>query len=661
MAHSTKATYLQRLRYSFDNFMSRGGSSIFLSLLCVFLTLLLCIASLRGVGLLLFPDANIERDIDGGHSFTRNVYITFLQMTDPGNMAQDIETSGGFKIFPVLAGMSGVVMLSSLIAFITTALDRKLAVLRRGHSKVIEENHTLILGWNERISEILRELIMANDSEDDPVVVILAEKDKEEMDEYLSLYMPNTGKTRVVTRSGTASSLVNLDVVSVDQCKSVIVLAKCPVTATEKELMVSDAFTIKTILALVASRQSDKQLNIVAEVFLEHNRAVAEAISPEEVTTVDTNEILAKILVQTSRTVGLSVAYSEILSFDGCEMYFYKADWNAGMTFGELAFHFPDGVPMGLRHASGELVINPLPSTEVLADDSILILAEDNSTIDFRPMPVAAARDLPLADRRVTLGIERELIIGWTPKVETIVREFADYVLEGSEIDIMLRAPDASVRERVDQLSRELDTVTVRLIDGNPLESECLLAVLPFSYDNIIILSQGVGGENDVEGRTDSETLIILLMLRNIFRQHPDQSHRTKLITEILDSENQALVARAGVYEFIISNRYISMMLAQISEAADIKRVYDDLFSEDGSEIYLKPVDLYFEELPVTVTFADMMRIAQKREEVALGVKIKSLEADMSQNFGVKLIPEKDTVYTLQSGDRIVVLAENET
>ena len=41
-------------------------------------------------------------------------------------------------------------------------------------------------------------------------------------------------------------------------------------------------------------------------------------------------------------------------------------------------------------------------------------------------------------------GIERELIIGWTPKVEIIINEYADYVLEGSEIDIMLRAPDAA-------------------------------------------------------------------------------------------------------------------------------------------------------------------------------------------------------------------------
>ena len=120
-------------------------------------------------------------------------------------------------------------------------------------------------------------------------------------------------------------------------------------------------------------------------------------------------------------------------------------------------------------------------------------------------------------------------------------------------------------------------------------------------------------------------------------------------------------MARTGVQDFIISNRFVSMILSQISEDADIKRVYDDLFEEDGSEIYLKPATLYFEELPVEVTFADMMGIAQKREEICLGVKIKEHEHDEDRNFGVKLIPEKTTRYTLGPEDSLVVVAEDET
>ena len=103
------------------------------------------------------------------------------------------------------------------------------------------------------------------------------------------------------------------------------------------------------------------------------------------------------------------------------------------------------------------------------------------------------------------------------------------------------------------------------------------------------------------------------------------------------------------------------MMLAQLSEEPDIKRVYDDLFDEDGSEIYLKPLSVYLEELPVELSFADCMGLALKREEVCIGVKIKALEKDPDKNFGVKLIPEKNTKYTLQPDDCLVVVSEDET
>ena len=154
---------------------------------------------------------------------------------------------------------------------------------------------------------------------------------------------------------------------------------------------------------------------------------------------------------------------------------------------------------------------------------------------------------------------------------------------------------------------------------------------------------------------------MVLLLLRNIFKDHPEELANTKLITEVLDSNNQELVARSGVNDFIISNRFISMILAQVSESKDIYKVYDDIFQEDGSEIYLKPAKLYFESFPVEVSFADLMLIAQKREEVCIGVKIKSKESIIEENCGVSLIPDKNSRYTFTENDCLVVVSEDES
>ena len=103
------------------------------------------------------------------------------------------------------------------------------------------------------------------------------------------------------------------------------------------------------------------------------------------------------------------------------------------------------------------------------------------------------------------------------------------------------------------------------------------------------------------------------------------------------------------------------MIFTQISEEPDIQKVYDDLFAEDGSEINVKPAGLYFDTLPVTCPFGDLMRAAQKRdEEICLGYKLQSLEGDVSTNFGVKLIPPKDSEITLNEEDCLVVVAEDD-
>jgi hypothetical protein len=224
---------------------------------------------------------------------------------------------------------------------------------------------------------------------------------------------------------------------------------------------------------------------------------------------------------------------------------------------------------------------------------------------------------------------------------------------------VLIEHPTEQLRAAITDLQGSIDKLHITLIESSPLHIETFEELDPFKYDNIVILSQG---GIDVEPETtDSETIIILLLLRRIFEASPERASRTTLISEVMDSRNQELVARAGVHDFIISNRLVSMLLAQISEQRDIKAVYDDLFEEAGSEIYLKPVSLYFDEFPVEASFADLMRIAQKRQEACLGIKLKIHERELSNNFGVKLIPEKNTSYTLNRDDCLVVLAEDDT
>ncbi|MEX1033118.1 MAG: hypothetical protein WDZ30_07135 [Cellvibrionaceae bacterium] len=638
-----------RLKYAFDTFMAGGSSAMFKALVVVFVASFLALGLLRAVFFVFFPDLALQNET----GFWGNLYTTYLQLTDPGNMAQDIFSSGWYKFFAVAAGIVGVIIFSSLIAFITSALEQKMRDLRQGRSKVIEDGHTLILGWNEeRIVEVLRELVTANESEDYACVVILADQDKEHMDQAIRLQVAATLSTRIVTRRGKVTLHSNLDTVALERSKSVIILAECKDTDGTDAKMASDASVIQTILAVTGKLNGQ---TVVAELFDTTYREIVESTLSDNVVIVNTNEILAKLLVQTSRSVGLSVVYNEILSFDGCEIYFHEDDW-PDTPFSDLVFHFEDGVPLGYKSSDGEIHLNPPRDYRLQSTDEVIILADDDSTIELQSEPIAAAEASPLPDRRLEKISESELLIGWNQKSSIVIREFAEYITDG-RIDVLLKSPDDEIREAIRLLDQELDNVQVSLIEKDYLNRNDLLSIRPFDYDNIIIFASQ--RESCDAQQVDSENIVCLLVLRHIFQGH-EEATRTKLITEVMDSQNQSLVSSAGVKDIIISTRLLSMVMAQISENQHIKRVYDDIFEEDGSEIYLKPVDLYFETIPPHVSFAQLIKQAQQRGEVCIGVKIASQEADAASNFGVQLIPDKNSHFELGQDDLLVVLAEDE-
>ena len=649
---TSDSTFGERLRYRLDNFLARGSAPLFVALVIGFLGSLTVLALLRFLLNLIMPDSS---------HFAYQVWVIFLEMTDPGNMNQDNTTPIVFKLAAAASGLTGVVIFSMLIAFLTTTLDQALGHLRKGHSRVLETNHTLILGWSPRVIDILHELEEANESREDAVAVILADREKEEMDDELRRSFTDRRKTRLVTRSGSIASLRNLQHVNAQYARSAIILASCSSSASLEEKDRSDANVIKAALALQAYAERARPIHIVAEVFGRMNRPIVEEIAPGRSAVVDADDFLAKIIVQTSRTSGLSVVYSELLSFFGCEMYFHRAQWN-GARFGDLQYRFPDGIPIGIHKDDGTITIQPDPDAKLAADDEIIIVAQDDSTIQLASSPILKPKSMKPTGDKTERRQERILILGWGAKAQTIVREMADYVLPGSNVDVMFANPPQAIRDEVATLDAAIDELNIRMIPGRPLDRADLNAVEPFTYDTVLVLQQSIADEVDPE-RADAETLVALLHLRKLVAQAEKSGKKitTKIVTEVLDSANQELINQAGVNDFIISNRLISMIFAQLSEEPRMKDVYENLFAEAGSEIYAKPASLYFSSLPVTCRFVDLMGVAQKRDgEICIGFKLDEHQKDPKKNYGVTLVPDKASTVTIGEHDALVVVAIDE-
>jgi hypothetical protein len=103
------ATVRERFRYRVDNFLAGGSGALFFSLVVSFVFAIVGIIALR---LLLGYAAE-----DDDTPLRRQAWTTFLQITDPGNMSKDNDTTVEYKVAAVVAGFTGVVKLSSLNAF----------------------------------------------------------------------------------------------------------------------------------------------------------------------------------------------------------------------------------------------------------------------------------------------------------------------------------------------------------------------------------------------------------------------------------------------------------------------------------------------------------------------------------------------------------------
>jgi hypothetical protein len=188
-----RPTMWQRVRYRFDATMSNGPIA-----LVAWLAALTIVLILAGVVLVLVLGL-VPRD--GRHSFIGQMFSTLMHALDPGTVAGD-GGGAGYLIVMLLVTLGGLFIVSALIGVIATALDEKLLHLRKGRSFVIEAGHTIILGWGESVFTILSELAVANESERNPSVVILADEDKVEMEDAIRAKVPDLRGTRVVCRTG---------------------------------------------------------------------------------------------------------------------------------------------------------------------------------------------------------------------------------------------------------------------------------------------------------------------------------------------------------------------------------------------------------------------------------------------------------------------------
>jgi voltage-gated potassium channel Kch len=613
-----------RARYAFDNAMARGPGAVASVVGIVF------------VGLVLFFTAMLLIAGVGPRNPISAVYHVFLHTIDGGG-SQDSDTGTGYTALSLIVTLTGLVIYGTLIGILVTGMDSRLQHLRKGRSLVLERDHTLILGWSDRVFTIVSELVIANESRRRPSVVILAERDKAEMEDAVRTKVPVLGNTRVVCRTGSALVGGDLDLVNHREARSVILLG-------QDGAVDPDADVVKAILALRREESVHRTgRHIVAEIQDANVGHAARLAGGDAVVLIDKPLTISRLLVQTSRQSGAADVYLDILNFAGDEIYMRQDERLTGLTYLEAMLAYEKCAVIGLLHDGVDVELSPPPGKILAATDAVIALAEDDSVLDGAEYAPTAPDAEAIAVRRVEPGgPEATLILGFNRRTPLVVDELARYAAPGSRVDVVADVPiDLTTIE----LSPEHLAVTQRR--GRTTERRVLDGLGIPAYDRVIVM----GYSDDLDPRrVSARTLVTLLHLHDIAER---SGSGFAIVSEVIDVADTELTAVAGVNDIVVSDAVLSLLLTQVSENRHLADVFASLFQADGPEVYMRPADHYVKAGPVS--FATLIAAASRVGETAIGYRAaKSADS----RHGVTLNPRKAATFPIEPGDRLIVLAE---
>ncbi|KAJ6758045.1 ION CHANNEL CASTOR-RELATED [Salix koriyanagi] len=567
------------------------------------------------------------------------LWLSWTFVADSGNHANS--EGIGPRLVSVSISFGGMLIFAMMLGLVSDAISEKFDSLRKGRSKVVEQNHTLILGWSDKLGSLLNQLAIANESLGGGIVVVMAERDKEEMEMDIAKMEFDFKGTFVICRSGSSLILADLKKVSVSKARAIIVLAE------DGNADQSDARALRTVLSLVGVKEGLKG-HIVVELSDLDNEVLLKLVGGDLVETVVAHDVIGRLMIQCARQPGLAQIWEDILGFENCEFYIKRWPQLHGMQFEDILISFPDAIPCGIKVASrgGKIILNPEDSYVLQEGDEVLVIAEDDDTYAPAALPTVWRGSLP-EDFIVPKPAERILFCGWRRDMEDMIMVLDAFLAQGSELwmfnDVQEKERekklidgglDLSRLENIQLVNRVGNTVIRRHLESLPLQS----------FDSILILADE--SVEDSAMQADSRSLATLLLIRDIQSKRlpvSDQVHsgslsqgswigemqqasnKSVIISEILDPRTKKLLAMSKISDYVLSNELVSMALAMVAEDQQINDVLKELFAEEGNELQIRQANLYVFE-GEELSFYEVLLRARQRREIVIGYLVSKAE-----------------------------------
>ncbi len=647
--------FISQIQYKIDNALSKGMKSMIM-ILCVTVTVL---SVALGLALAISSDKI---------SFLSGIWISIMHIIDPGTITGDESKSLIYMILMSVATLCGVVIISTLIGVINTSITIKLENIKKGKTKIIENDHIIILGFDEEIYTIINELIVANKDESKKkksIVILDNNHTPEEMQDAVNKRIPNKYNTKIIYRKGIIYDVDSIALCSVNTCRSVIVNVE------------SDFVTIKCILAVASIIKDNNKVHITAVIKNSDYKEAAMLASNNKVLLLNFEDIIAKIIAQSGRHTGASSVFSELFNFVGSEFYTVPANEKlVGLDISEVNLHCNTGVFVGKEvmekkedsdEKEEKTYLYPcIPANErIIKKNDNLIFISETSSIGLMSDAYKSQRLSEIDfDNFNNSVISNTLILRYSRKIETILKEEYRFLDENSKITVAVKGDDI---EKIEKLKEKYNYKDLEIVKSDFSTENLRELIERVKPESVIVLASTSDNRNDFEmsdykrkiimHREDSEIILLLLQLRSLLN-NPENGFNFSITSEIQYSENQKLAKDTGVNDFVVGSIITNEILAQVARQKNRLSIFQEIISAGDADIIFRPATDFLnagEKINIFDIYQSLKN--QRKDFVFIGYKKENPDTNGKKIF---INPEKKTEYICEKDDLFIFIGIEE-
>ncbi len=470
-------------------------------------------------------------------------------------------------ILAVFVLVVGMVLFSGIIIALTTNQIKAYIEKKQSSSgKLHLQDHIVILNWNNKVPELIADLLYVDDQK--ITVVLLADVDKTYAEKQiqnvicdLDVSKKDIKNLMVLVKKGDSLLESDLKDISINKARAIIIMNEENENMSLKERYLT---VIKTILAL-SECEISLEVPFVAEIkdydSIEKvnvlNKIVG-SLKNRVVLPICFDMRLGQIIAQTVIDSKMEELYLSLFSFKDAEVYYLE-----NVTFEEALKNYPYLTPLGKD------------------DKGVFVLAESEKDLDPQAAFTGDIKNIALKPFKEDRNLD-VYIVGRNNKLDYILETFQEYR------DIYQN------KFNVEHVNNEGINDLLTKINNNTKESTILL----------------LSDENQETDVLDSNVIDALIYIESNLT-----NRSTNLIVELLEPKNYSIISNFNIRNTIISNKIISLLLSKLALYPKTAPFYEDLLTmtlkegdeTDDSQIFIKKVSDIF-------VFADKLSFSSIKE-----------------------------------------------